>query len=56
MMNRATGEGLVGTLWSDQEALKRAAADAQARRDEATARGVKFGEMSTREIVLVDAR
>lgn len=56
MMNRATGEGLVGTLWSDQEALKRAAADAQARRDEATARGVKFGEMSTREIVLVDAK
>ena len=56
MMNRTTGEGLVGTLWSDQEALKRAAADAQARRDEATARGVKFGEMSTREIVLVDAK
>ena len=56
MMNRATGEGLVGTLWSDQEALERAAADAQARRDEATARGVKFGEMSTREIVLVDAK
>ena len=32
MMNRATGEGIVGTAWSDQEALKRAAADAQARR------------------------
>ena len=56
MMNRATGEGIVGTSWSDQEALQRAAADAQARRDEATARGVTFGEMSTREIVLVDLR
>ena len=56
MMNRATGEGIVGTSWSDQEALKRAADDAQARRDEATARGVTFGEMSTREIVLVDLR
>ena len=47
MMNRATGEGIVGTSWSDQEALKRADDDAQARRHEATARGVKFGEMST---------
>ena len=56
MMNRATGEGIVGTSWSDQEALQRAADDAQARRDEATARGVSFGEMSTREIVLVDLR
>jgi hypothetical protein len=56
MMNRATGEGIVGTSWSDQEALQRAGADAQARRDEATARGVTFGEMSVREIVLVDLR
>ncbi len=56
MMNRTTGEGIVGTSWSDPEALKRAADDAQARRDEATARGVKFGEMSVREIVLVDLR
>jgi len=56
MMNRATGEGIVGTAWSNPEALKRAAADAQARRDEATARGVTFGEISMREIVLVDLR
>ena len=56
MMNRATGGGIVGTVWSDQDALQRASADAQARRDEATARGVAFGEMSMREIVLVDAR
>ena len=56
MMNRATGEGLVGTVWSNQEALKRAAADAQARRDEAAARGVTPGEMSMREIVFVDQK
>lgn len=56
MMNRATGEGIVGTVWSDQEALNRGAADAQARRDVATARGVRFGEMSMREIVLVDLK
>ena len=56
MMDRATGEGIVGTAWSDQEALNRAAADAQARRDEATARGVRIGERSMRAIVLVDLR
>jgi heme-degrading monooxygenase HmoA len=56
MMNRATGEGIVGTSWSDQEALQRAAEAAQARRAEATARGVTFGETSTREIVVVDLR
>ena len=56
MINRATGEGIVGTVWSDQEALKRAADDAQARREEAVARGVKFGDVTFREIVLVDLR
>ena len=56
MMNRATGEGIVGTAWSDQEALNRAADDAQTRRDEATARGVRIGERSMREIVLVDLK
>ena len=56
MMNRETGEGIVGTSWDDQGALQRSAADARARREEATARGVTLGEMSTREIVLVDVR
>ncbi len=56
MMNRETGEGIVGTAWSDQEALNRAAAAAQERQPEATARGVTFTARSTREIVLVDAR
>lgn len=56
MINRETGEGIVGTAWSDQEALKRAAADARARRDEAVARGVNFGEVSFREIVLADLK
>ncbi len=56
MINRATGEGIVGTAWSDQDALKRAADDAQARRDEAVARGVNFGEMSFREIVLAELK
>jgi hypothetical protein len=56
MINRGSGEGIVGTAWSDQEALKRAADDAQARREEAIARGVNFGEASFREIVLAEMR
>ena len=56
MINRDTGEGIVGTAWSDQEALKRAADDARSRRDEAVARGVNFGEVSFREIVLAELK
>jgi heme-degrading monooxygenase HmoA len=54
MMNRSTGEGMVGTAWADDASLKRAAGEAMARRDEATARGVSFGEPSFREVLLVD--
>jgi heme-degrading monooxygenase HmoA len=56
MINRATGEGIVGTAWSDDAARKRAADDAIARREEGVARGVNFGEVSFREIVLADMR
>jgi heme-degrading monooxygenase HmoA len=56
MMNRTTGEGMVGTAWSDAEALKRAAAGVEAQRAEARTRGVKFGDISMREIVLVDQK
>jgi heme-degrading monooxygenase HmoA len=56
MINRSTGDGIVGTAWSDQAALEKAAQAAQARRDEAMTRGVRFGDMSIREVVLVDAK
>jgi heme-degrading monooxygenase HmoA len=56
MINRDTGDGIVGTAWSDQEALKRAADEAMTRRAEATGRGVKFVETSFREIVLADLK
>lgn len=56
MINRDTGEGIVGTAWSDQEALKRAADDAQVRRDQAVSRGVIIGEVTFREIVLAELR
>jgi heme-degrading monooxygenase HmoA len=56
MMNRDTGEGLVGTAWSDQETMKRAAGEAEARREQGRARGVNFGETSFREIVLAELK
>ena len=56
MINRETGEGIVGSVWRDQEAMKAAAAGALARREEATARGVDFGGDSYRELVLVELR
>ena len=56
MIDRKTGRGLVGSAWADQDAMKNAAAQAQARRDEGRARGVNFDEDSYREIVFSDVR
>ncbi|HEV8206334.1 MAG TPA: hypothetical protein VGR04_06545 [Acidimicrobiia bacterium] len=56
MMDRTTGRGLVGSAWTDQDAMKNAAAQGQARRDEGRARGVSFDEDSYREIVFADMR
>lgn len=56
MMNRGTGEGVVGTAWSDEASRKQAADEAIARREEAVARGVTFGETSFRDILLADMR
>ena len=56
MMDRKTGRGLVGSAWADQGAMKNAAAQGQARRDEGRARGVNFDEDSYRESVVVDMR
>ena len=54
MLNRQTGEGIVGSIWADDQSRQAAADAAMARRSEANARGVNFGETSFREIVLVD--
>jgi heme-degrading monooxygenase HmoA len=56
MMDRKTGRGLVGSAWADQEAMKNAAAQGQARRDEGRARGVSFDGDSFREVVFADVR
>jgi heme-degrading monooxygenase HmoA len=54
MINRRTGEGIVGTVWADSAALEAAAATAEERRQQATNLQVSFGEQSRREIVFVD--
>jgi hypothetical protein len=54
MVNRKTGEGLVGTVWRDEPSMKAAAEVALARRPEGEARGVRFGESSFREILFSD--
>jgi heme-degrading monooxygenase HmoA len=54
MVNPQTGEGMVGTIWDDEQSMQAAAEAAMARRPEATARGVNFGETSYREIIFVD--
>ena len=54
MMDRKTGRGVVGSAWADEDAMKNAAEQAQARRPEGEARGVNFGEVSYREIVFTD--
>jgi heme-degrading monooxygenase HmoA len=55
MVNRSTGEGYVGTIWTDQAAVEAQAEAAAASRQEAsTNRGITFGELATLEIVLID--
>jgi heme-degrading monooxygenase HmoA len=56
MVDRKTGRGIVGSAWADQDAMKKAAAEAEARRPEGRARGVNFDEVSYREIVFSDMR
>ena len=54
LMNRQTGQGVGGTVWASEDAMRAHAADAQARRQGSEARGVRFGEMRYREIVYTD--
>jgi heme-degrading monooxygenase HmoA len=50
-----TGDGIVGSVWDDEQSMQAAAEAAMARRPEATARGIDFGETSFREILLFDS-
>ena len=51
LIDRASGHGVVGTLWEDEESMKAADAAAELRRQEAASRGVEFGEMGTRVLL-----
>jgi heme-degrading monooxygenase HmoA len=53
MVNRETGDAVVGTLWADEASMQSAAEDAE-RRQQAAAGRVRFGEQSRREVVFVD--
>src|SRR5204863_8843489 len=48
LMNRATGEGVVGTVLADQASLDQASKDADARRAQAAERGVELGDVMIR--------
>jgi len=54
MINRQTGEGIVGTVWESAQARDAAIEMALSRRGEAAGRGVTLGEPSRREVVLID--
>jgi heme-degrading monooxygenase HmoA len=56
MVNRKTGDGIVGTAWRDEPSMRAAQEAALARRPEGEARGVRFGETSFREILYSDLR
>jgi len=53
LVNRETGNSIVGTLWDDAAAMENAAVEAEARQGQAAGR-VTFGEQTKREILLVD--
>ncbi|GAC1445655.1 MAG: hypothetical protein NVSMB55_27850 [Mycobacteriales bacterium] len=53
MINRQTGEGIVGTVWADEPSM-RAAADAAAERQRTTTPPVTIVSRSEREVVFVD--
>lgn len=54
LVNPETGEGVVGTVWDDEQGLQAAEAAVQKLRPEVAARGVTLGETSIREIVFTD--
>jgi hypothetical protein len=56
MINRETGDGIVSSVWTDEDALRLSTERNLALRPQALARGMTFGEMSFREIVLADLR
>lgn len=55
LMDRATGEGRVGTMWADNDALQASLAQTEERRAQAAGRGVQFGNDTFLEVLFVAA-
>ncbi|HLX89273.1 MAG TPA: hypothetical protein VKR22_12560 [Acidimicrobiales bacterium] len=56
MIDRVTGQGLVGSVWETQEAIDAFAATQPERRKIAESRGVSFDEQETRKILFADIK
>lgn len=56
LLNREAGQSIVGTLWADTESLRSALAQGQQNRQAAIDRGISFGDVSEREVLLTDLR
>ena len=56
LINRETGNAIVGVVWADQDASSVAAGAPASRREAAAERGIEFDEVSSREILLIDFR
>ena len=51
LINRATGEGRVGSVWADEDSLRASLAQSEARRAAAGPRGIEFGEDRVLDVV-----
>jgi heme-degrading monooxygenase HmoA len=56
LINPETGEGMVSTIWDDEQSRQNALEAAQSRRADAATRGVTFGETILGEIVFTDVK
>lgn len=56
LIDRATGEGRVGTLWTDRESMDSAVAAGAQRRATAGERGVEFGADESMEVLFASMR
>ena len=52
LIDRKTGNGNVGTIWTDEDSMRAAEATAEERRPLALARGVEISEPNYRTILL----
>jgi quinol monooxygenase YgiN len=56
MVNRSSGEGYVGSIWADRAAMDQHVENAaESRRAASSTQGISFGDISFREIVVVDS-